>query len=169
MRSSLLTLFTWVDRQTRFSLRSNLVCFTAHFIHFGHKFDQKCLFTDSLHRLGSRFARTSSVPFEKIYIFWPNFIFRHVFEFFHQNWKKFHFIPKKVSNTLFEKSNFCPKIQFWQNPNIFTSFSPKFFWQFFSWNQSCQQLKSPKPQHFHEFFTQIFFDNFSREIKVVNS
>ena len=26
-----------------------------------------------------------------------------------------------------------------------------------------------KPQHFHEFFTQIFFDNFSREIKVVNS
>ena len=43
-------------------------------------------------------------------------------------------------NTLFEKSNFCPKIQFWQNPNIFTSFS-----------------------------TKIFFDNFSREIKVVNS
>ena len=26
-----------------------------------------------------------------------------------------------------------------------------------------------KPQHFHEFFTQIFFDNFSREIEVVNS
>ena len=25
------------------------------------------------------------------------------------------------------------------------------------------------PQHFHEFFTQIFFGNFSREIKVVNS
>ena len=43
-------------------------------------------------------------------------------------------------STLFEKSNFCPKIQFWQNPNIFTSFSPKFF-----------------------------FDNFSGEIKVVNS
>ena len=31
-------------------------------------------------------------------------------------------------------------------------FHPKFFWQFFSWNQSGQQLKSPKPQHFHEFF-----------------
>ena len=26
-----------------------------------------------------------------------------------------------------------------------------------------------KSQHFHEFFTQIFFENFSREIKVVNS
>ena len=42
--------------------------------------------------------------------------------------------------TLFEKSNFCPKIQFWQ-----------------------------KPQHFHEFFTQNFFKKFSREIRVVNS
>ena len=26
-----------------------------------------------------------------------------------------------------------------------------------------------KPQHFHEFFIQIFLDNFSREIKVINS
>ena len=60
--------------------------------------------------------------------------------------------PSRI--TLFEESNFCPKNQFWQNPNIFTSFSPKFFRQFFSWNQSCQQLNSPKPPHFHEFFTQ---------------
>ena len=35
----------------------------------------------------------------------------------------------------------------------FMSFSPNFFWQFFSWNQSCQELKIPKPQHFHEFLT----------------
>ena len=62
---------------------------------------------------------------------------------------------KKVADTLFEKSNFCPKIQFWQNFTIF------------SWNQSCQQLKSANPQHFHEFFTWNFFDKFSREIKVV--
>ena len=41
--------------------------------------------------------------------------------------------------------------------------------QFFSVNQSCQQLKSANPQHFHEIFTQNNFDNFSREIKVVNS
>ena len=34
----------------------------------------------------------------------------------------------KLQDTLFEKSNFCPKIQFWQNSNIFTSFSPKIFW-----------------------------------------
>ena len=33
-------------------------------IQFRHRFDQKCPFTDSLHRLVSRFARTSSVPLE---------------------------------------------------------------------------------------------------------
>ena len=59
--------------------------------------------------------------------------------------------------TLFEKTNFCPKIQFWQNFTIFSG------------NQGSQQLKSANPQHFHEFFTKNFFDNFSREIKVVNS
>ena len=68
------------------------------------------------------------------------------------------------------------KVKFLSKNSILTTpqhfhelFLQIFFWQFFSWNQSCQQLKSPKPQHFHEFFTQIFFDNFSREIKVVNS
>ena len=69
----------------------------------------------------------------------------------------FDFESKRNGYTLFEKSIFCPKIQFWQNPNIFTSFFTKFFWQFFSWNQSCQQLRSRKPQHFHEFFTRQFF------------
>ena len=64
------------------------------------------------------------------------------------------------NSTLFKNSNFCPKNQFWPNPNIFTTFSPKFVWQFFSWNQSCQQLKSPKPQRFHEFFTPKKIDNY---------
>ena len=49
--------------------------------------------------------------------------------------------------TLFEESNFYPTLQF------------------FSGNQSCQQLKSPKPQHFHEFFTQKD-RQFSRKIKI---
>ena len=70
-----------------------------------------------------------------------------------------------LRRTLFEKSIFFQKIQFWQNSNIFTSFLPNFFWQFFSWNQSCQQLKSPKSQHFHEFFAPKN-RQFSREIKV---
>ena len=64
-----------------------------------------------------------------------------------------------------------------QIPNIFTSFSQNFFWQFFSWNQSCQQLKSLKPQHFHEFFTPkkstIFSGNqswiFGQKMKISNS
>ena len=78
-----------------------------------------------------------------------------------------------MKSTLFEKSNFCPKIQFWPN----RVFHPNFFWQFFSWNQSCQQLKSPKPQHFHEFFipkkSTIFSGNqswiFGQKMKVSNS
>ena len=31
---------------------------------------------------------------------------------------------------------------------------------FFTWNQSYQRLKSAKPQHFHEFFSQFFSTNF---------
>ena len=46
-------------------------------------------------------------------------------------------------------------------------FHSKFFGQCFSWNQSCQQLKSPKPQHFHDFFSQNFFVNFSLEINCI--
>ena len=37
--------------------------------------------------------------------------------------------------------------------------------KFHKWNI----LILTKPQHFHEFFIQKFLDNFSREIKVVNS
>ena len=38
---------------------------------------QKCLFTDSLHRLGSRFARTSSVPLEIICLNTHGHVFDH--------------------------------------------------------------------------------------------
>ena len=64
-----------------------------------------------------------------------------------------------------------------QIPHNFTSFSPNFFLQFFSWNQSCQQLRSPKPQQFHEFFhpkkSTIFSRNqswiFGQKMKISNS
>ena len=97
---------------------------------------------------------------------------RLLFHWFHFETFSWYFAPKVKSNysfvsenefeycterTLFEKSNFCPTIQFWQNPNIFT--------QFFSWNLSCQELRSPKPQHFHEFFTQKI-DNFLGKSKL---
>ena len=45
-------------------------------------------------------------------------------------------------------------------PTFSRVFHQIFFWQFFSWNQSCQQLKGPKSQHFHEFFTPKKISNF---------
>ena len=60
---------------------------------------------------------------------------------------------------------FVQKFNFDKTTTFSRVFHPKFFWQFFSWNQSCQQLKSPKPQHFHEFSAQKI-RQFSQEIKV---
>ena len=70
--------------------------------------------------------------------------------------------------THYSKSQiFVQKFNFDKTPTFSRVFHPKFFWQFFSWNQSCQQLKSPKPQHFHEFFTPKKIYNFLfRKIKV---
>ena len=48
---------------------------------------------------------------------------------------------------------FVQKFNFDKTPTFSRVFHPNFFWQFFSWNQSCQQLNSSKPQHFHKFFT----------------
>ena len=72
---------------------------------------------------------------------------------------------------------FVQKFNFDKATTFSRVFHPKNFWQFFSWNQSCQQLKSPKPQHFHEFFTQIgstiFSGNqswiFGQKLKILNS
>ena len=63
--------------------------------------------------------------------------------------------------THYSKSQiFVQKFNFDKTPTFSRVFNANFFWQFFSWNQSCQQLKCPKPQHFHEFFTQKIIDNF---------
>ena len=56
-------------------------------------------------------------------------------------------LQRLVSTHCSKSSFFVQKFNFDKTP----TFSPNFFCQFFSWNQSCQQLKSPKPQHFHEF------------------
>ena len=37
------------------------------------------------------------------------------------------------------------------NPQHFHEFFTQIFLTIFLWNQRCQQLKSPKPQHFHDF------------------
>ena len=51
------------------------------------------------------------------------------------------------SRIFLQKFNFNKK----KNPTFSRVFHTTFLWQFFSWNQSCQQLKIPKLQHFHEF------------------
>ena len=64
------------------------------------------------------------------------------------------------------KVKILSKNSIFTKPQHFHEFFTQFFsWQFFSWNQSCQQLKSSKPHHFHEFFTQKV-DNFLGKSKV---
>ena len=80
-------------------------------------------------------------------------------------------------NTLLEKSNFCPKIQFWQNPNIFTSFSPKFFLAIFLVNSKLSTAKNSKTttfsRGFHPKKSPIFSGNqswiFGQKMKISNS
>ena len=57
--------------------------------------------------------------------------------------------------TPFEKSNFCPKIQFWQNPNIFTSFSSKFF----STNFLVKSKLSTAQKSKTTTFSRVFYPN----------
>ena len=73
---------------------------------------------------------------------------------------KDHAGDKKVytPGTHYYKSQiFVQKFNFDKTPTLSRVFHPIFFWQFFSWNQSWQQLKSPKPQHFYEFFKLHFW------------
>ena len=61
-------------------------------------------------------------------------------------------LAAKKKNTLFEKSNFCPKFNFDKTVQ-------------FSQEIKVKQLKSPKPKHFHEFSPKTI-RHFFWEIKV---
>ena len=75
-------------------------------------------------------------------------------------------IHNEVHSTHYSKSQIFVQNSILTKPQHFHEFFIQFFFgQFFSWNQSCQQLKSPKPQHFHEFFTQKI-DNFHGKSKL---
>ena len=77
--------------------------------------------------------------------------------------RKFHTC---IIRTHYSKSQFfVQKVNFDKSPTFSRVFHKKCFWQFSSWNQSCQQLKSPKLQHFREFFTQKI-DNFLGKSKL---
>ena len=72
---------------------------------------------------------------------------------------------KKIFWSTLKKSNFCPKIQLWQNPNIFTSFSPNFFLTIFLVKSKLSRAKKSKTT----IFSRVFHPKnrqFSREIKV---
>ena len=80
--------------------------------------------------------------------------------------------------TLFEKSNFCPKNQFWQNPNIFTSFSPKIVLTIFLVKSKLSTAKKSKTTTFSRVFQPqktptIFSGNqswiFGQKMKISNS
>ena len=83
----------------------------------------------------------------------------------------------EYSITLFEKSNFCPQIPFWQNPNIFTSFSPKIFLTIFLVKSKLSTAKKSKTTTFSRVFhpkrSTIFSGNqsriFGQKMKISNS
>ena len=111
-----------------------------------------------------------NIPFfgVRIYLWW-------VFFLSEKSWKKKSWVF--FFSFFFWKVKFMSKNSILTKPQHFHEFLPNIFWQFFSWNQSCQQLKSPKPQHFHEFFTPkpstIFSENqswiFGQKMKISNS
>ena len=76
------------------------------------------------------------------------------------------FSRRMQKHTLFEKSNFCPKIQFWQNPNIFPSFSPKFFLTIFLVKSKLSIAKKSKTTTFSRIFHPKTIDNFFGKSKL---
>ena len=64
--------------------------------------------------------------------------------------------------TLFEKSNFCPKIQFWQNLNIFT----RFFLTIFLVKSKLSTAKKSKTTTFSRVFHSKKIDNFLGKSKL---
>ena len=83
--------------------------------------------------------------------------------FWRENWHCLSVITWLTHNS--KSQIFVQKFNFNKPPTFSRVFNQNFFWQFFSWNQSCQQLKSAKPQHFHEFFSPKI-DNFLGKSKL---
>ena len=74
----------------------------------------------------------------------------------------------KISHvsTLFKNSNFCPKIQFWQIPNFFMSFSPQIFLTIFLVKSKLSRAKKFKTKTFSRVFHTQKSDNFLGKSKV---
>ena len=75
-------------------------------------------------------------------------------------------ILNEYNCTLFKKSNFCPKFQFWPNPNIFTSFSPKKFLTIFLVKSKLSTAKKSKTTTFSRVFHPKKINNFLGKSKL---
>ena len=75
-------------------------------------------------------------------------------------------ILNEYNCTLFKKSDFCPKFQFWPNPNIFTSFSPKIFLTIFLVKSKLSTAKKSKTTTFSRVFHPKKISNFLRKSKL---
>ena len=134
--------------------------------HLWGRTDEQCLsiFTRKNGDFWPKSAPPSGLKYDLLFLL--NFPF---FAFLVPTLINFDFkLTKNWRCTLFEKS-FCPKIQFWENLNIFTSISPKNFLTIFLVKSKLSIAKKSKTITFSRVFHPNFFDNFSREIKVVNS
>ena len=66
-------------------------------------------------------------------------------------------IPTRASIHTIRKVKFLSKNSILTKPQHFHEFfTQNFFWQFFSWNQSCQLLKSQNHNIFTSFYHEIF-------------
>ena len=87
-----------------------------------------------------------------VYSFNPDDETHYIITEFSEIGEKLAFRIRFQRHTHFEKSNFCPKIQFWQNPNIFTSFSPKYFLTIFLVKSKFSTAKKSKTTTFSQVF-----------------
>ena len=87
-------------------------------------------------------------------------------------------IYEKAPKSHYSKSQiFVQKFNFDKTPTFSRGFHPKFFWQLFSWNQSCQKPKKPKTTTFSRLFHPKKSTNYSgnqswifgQKLKISNS
>ena len=88
----------------------------------------------------------------------PSVLKKNDFSLKNSIFKDFIFLPKLfhlklgIPCTLFKKSISFSKNSILRNPNIFTSFSPKFFWTIFLVKSKLSTAKKPKTTTFSRVF-----------------
>ena len=112
---------------------------------------------------------TLSAQYHQFHPTWKLFAVFFRLQLYADQLKAFFFFLLLFSffSTIFEKSNFCQKIQFLQNPNNFTSFSSKFFFFFFLVKSKLSTAKKSKTTTFSRVFHPSKIDNFLGKSKLI--